>query len=58
MRRMYVGYGKGISIAITFIFKYLKNTNRCKIIKIAAAYGNSVHIFEPTPSAKKSTHVT
>jgi hypothetical protein len=55
---MYVGYGKGISIAITFIFKYLKNTNRCKIIKIAAAYGNSVHIFEPTPSAKKSTHVT
>jgi hypothetical protein len=25
--------------------------------KIAAAYGNKIHVFEPTPSAKKAIHV-
>lgn len=26
--------------------------------KIAAAYGNRIHIFEPTPSANKPSHVS
>ena len=62
MHRVHTRHRQGtlphFSFSLCFYNHNQVNASSCLLRQISAGFGNMVYIFEPTPSVKKSTHVS